>query len=70
MYIFQAAISISDISQVFGKRQERRQWSDSTAKQLASDHQNEAMKAIEMVVCPIISEQIEISGFLYVDCFR
>jgi hypothetical protein len=62
MRVFQAAVAISDICQVFGQRQESRQWSDSAAKQLRFDQHSEAMKAVEMVVCPIISGQIEISG--------
>ena len=66
--LYQAAIAISDISQVFGQRQENRQWSDSIAKQLRFDQHTDAMKAVEMVVCPIISGQTKISGAVRYQC--
>jgi hypothetical protein len=70
MRLFQAAFAIADISQVFGKRQESRQWSDATAKQLRSDqHADAIMKAVEMVVCPIISGQVKIAGAVQHQCY-
>ena len=60
--VCQAVLSMSDIVQVYGKRQESRQWSDTMVKQLGCDLNPEILKAAEPIVRQMLSEEIEDSG--------
>ena len=51
---------------MYGKRQESRQWSAAMVRQLGCELNSEILKAVESVVRPLISGEMESPGAIFI----